>query len=204
MTRMREAPRAGAAIIALIACAPAHALAQEGAQGIIAPAPKLYAPKSALQSPPLRVEVLDGARFRDIETQDVYRLYGVEACAPGQTARLGRQPWPCGAVAAAWLVAATLNKWVACNVIRQENGENLARCASADHSDIGADMVRDGVAVAVPPTERDPGVRAYAAAERAARKGYRGIWASSFEMPWEFRAHLPVQAAATPQGKAAP
>ena len=200
MTRMHKASRAGVAIIALIAGAPTYALAQAG----VAPSPGLYAPKSAVQSPPLRVEVLDGARLRDIETQDVYRLYGVETCAPGQTARLGRQPWPCGTVAAAWLVAATLNKWVACNVIRQENGERLARCASADHADIGADMVRDGVAVATPPTERDLGVRAYAVAEREARKGYRGIWASSFEMPWEFRAHPSAQAAATPQGKAAP
>jgi endonuclease YncB( thermonuclease family) len=204
MTRMRETSRAGAAIIALLASASVDALAQEGAQGIIAPAPNLYAPKSALQSPPLRVEVLDGARFRDIETREVYRLYGVETCAPGQTARLGRQPWPCGTVAAAWLVTATLNKWVACNTLRQENGEHLARCASADHADIGADMVREGVAVAIPPTERDAGVRAYAAAEREARKAYRGLWASSFEMPWEFRAHLSAQAVTTPERKATP
>jgi endonuclease YncB( thermonuclease family) len=200
MTPMREASRAGAAIIALIASAPAHALAQAG----IASAPGLYTPGGAPQSPPLRVEILDGARFRDIETREVYRLYGVDTCAPGQTARLGRQPWPCGTVAAAWLVAATLNKWVACNVIRQENGEHLARCASADHADIGADMVREGIAVAIPPTERDSGVRAYAAAEREARKAYRGLWASSFEMPWEFRARLSAQAATTPERKATP
>ena len=203
MTPMREFALAGA-VGALVTSAATQALAQKASQADVAPARNLYAPKSALQSPPLRVEVLDGARFRDIETQDVYRLYGVETCAPGQTARLGRQPWPCGAVAAAWLVTATLNKWVACNTLRQENGEHLARCASADHADIGADMVREGIAVAIPPTERDPGIRAYAAAERDARKAYRGLWASSFEMPWEFRAHLSAQAAMTPERKAAP
>jgi endonuclease YncB( thermonuclease family) len=197
---MREPPRAVAAIIAFIVSGPAPALAQAS----IASPPGLYTPGGALQSPPLRVEVLDGARFRDIETQAIYRLYGVETCAPDQTARLGRQPWPCGTVAAAWLVAATLNKWVACNTLRQEKDEHLARCASADHADIGADMVRDGVAVASPPTERDPGVRAYAVAERDARKAYRGLWASSFEMPWEFRAHFSAQAANTSQRKPAP
>jgi endonuclease YncB( thermonuclease family) len=207
MTPIREFVRGGA-VLALVVGAPnqllAQARSQAGAQAGVTAAPGLYAPKSAPQSPPLRVEVLDGSRFRDIETQDVYRLYGVETCAPGQTARLGRQSWPCGTVAAAWLVAATLNKWVACNVIRQENGEHLARCASADHADIAADMVRDGVAVTIPPTTRDSGVRAYAAAEQAARKVYRGLWASSFEMPWKFRARLSAQAAEASKGKAAP
>ena len=188
------------AVFALLLGAPPLALAQ----GDVAPLPGRSAPSRAPQSPPLRVEVLDGARFRDIETKTIYRLYGVETCAPGQMARLGRQSWPCGAVATAWLVAATLDKWVACNILREEHGERLARCASADHADIGADMLREGVAVTPPPTEQDPAIRAYAAAEREARKAYRGLWASSFEMPWEFRAHLSAQAATTLERKAAP
>lgn len=164
----------------------------------------VYTPNSALQSPPLRVEVLDGTRFRDIETQAVYRLYGIDTCAPGQTAHLGRQPWPCGTVAAAWLVSATLNKWVACNILRDDQGERLARCASADHPDIGADMIRDGVAMALPPTDQDTAIRAYVSAEREARKAYRGIWASTFQMPWEYRANDGRRAFATTGAKAAP
>jgi endonuclease YncB( thermonuclease family) len=62
--------------------------------------PGIYSPKAAVQSPPLRVEVIDGTRFRDIETHAVYRLYGIDTCASGQTARLGRQHWPCGTMAA--------------------------------------------------------------------------------------------------------
>jgi endonuclease YncB( thermonuclease family) len=164
----------------------------------------LYTPNSVLQSVPLRVEVLDGRRFRDIETHDVYRLYGIDTCAPGQTAQLGRQPWPCGAVAAAWLVKATLNKWVACNVLRDAQGEHLARCASADHADIAADMIRDGIAMTLPPTEQDPAIRAYVSAERDARKAYRGIWASTFQMPWEYRTNPGLRAIATTRGEAAP
>ncbi|WP_246811597.1 thermonuclease family protein [Mesorhizobium silamurunense] len=160
---------------------------QASAQSPSIGTPGLYRPNQALQTPPLRVEVLDGTRLRDIETRAIYRLVGIDTCAPDQTALLGRQPWPCGTMAAAWLVRATLNKWVACNILRDENGEHLARCAAADHADIGADMVRDGVAVTAPPTERDPSIRAYASAEQEARKAYRGLWSSTFQMPWEFR-----------------
>lgn len=161
----------------------------------------VYRPSQALQSPPLRVEVLDGRRFRDIETQAIYQLYGIDTCAADQTARLGRQPWPCGIMAAAWLVKATLNKWVACNVLGDESGEHLARCAAAEHADIAADMLRDGVALTPPPTDRDPAIRAYVGAEQEARKAYRGLWSSTFQMPWEFRASPEHHASkVTPQG----
>lgn len=157
------------------------------AQPVDAPA-GIYTPKGAVQSPPLRVEVIDGTRFRDIESQAVYRLYGIDTCSPDQVARLGRQPWPCGTVATAWLVTATLNKWLACTTLRDESGAHLVRCASASHPDIAADMVREGIAVARPTTRDDPGIRAYALAEQDARKAYRGLWSSTFQMPWDWRA----------------
>ena len=109
-----------------------------GAQSANAPS-SIYTPKTQPQPQPLRVEVIDGTRFRDIETRTVYRLYGIEACAPDQTARLGRQPWPCGAMAVAWLVTATLNRWLACGSVRVEGDEQLVRCATAGHADLAAD-----------------------------------------------------------------
>ena len=87
-------------------------------------------------------------------------------------------------MATAWLVTATLNRWVSCTTLRQADGVDLARCASADHADIAADMVREGIALTLPPTTENPAIRAYVAAERDARKDYRGLWASSFAMPW--------------------
>ena len=48
-----------------------------GAQSANAPS-NIYTPKTQPQPQPLRVEVIDGARFRDIETRTVYRLYGSE------------------------------------------------------------------------------------------------------------------------------
>ena len=177
-------------IFAVVAIALRFAVAHAG-ELQPAPAPSsLYQPGSAVQAPPLRVEVLDGTRFRDIETGAVYRLYGIATCLPGQVARLARQPWACGSMATAWLVTATLGKWLSCATLQVEAGERLARCASADHPDLAGAMVRDGVAVTLPPTERDPSVRAYVSAERDARKAYRGLWASSFEMPWDYSVRL--------------
>ena len=170
----------------------------------LSPTPGLYFPRAAVQSPPLRVEVIDGIRFRDIETQAVYRLYGIDTCAPDQTARLGRQLWPCGTMATAWLVTATLNAWLACRTLRDEAGEHLVRCASAGHQDIAADMVREGVAVARPSSPDDPGVRAYELAEQDARKAYRGLWSSTFQMPWDWRAAPDAKRQAARQGEATP
>jgi endonuclease YncB( thermonuclease family) len=169
-----------------------------------APAPGVYSPKAAVQSPPLRVEVIDGTRFRDIETHQVYRFYGINTCAPEQSARLGRQSWPCGTMATAWLVTATLNAWLACTTLREAAGEHLVRCASAGHPDIAADMVREGVAVATPATPDDPAVRGYALAEQDARKAYRGLWSSTFQMPWDWRASHDAKTLSTARDEAVP
>ena len=165
-----------------------------GAQSANAPS-NIYTPKTQPQPQPLRVEVIDGARFRGIETRTVYRLYGIETCAPDQTARLGRQPWPCGAMAVAWLVTATLNRWLACGSVRMEGDEQLVRCATAGHADLAADMLHDGVAVLAPLAPDDLKIPSYVAAQADARKAYRGLWSSTFEMPWDWRARRERQSA---------
>jgi endonuclease YncB( thermonuclease family) len=144
----------------------------------------IYKPQSALQSTPMRVEVIDAASFRDIETSAVYRLYGVDSCLPTQNAYFGRQSWPCGAVAIAWLTNATLNKWVSCNVLRESGPQRLSRCSSSEHQDLAADMLKEGLAVVLPMTEAQE-VRSYAQLQDQARKQYRGLWSSQFMMPWE-------------------
>lgn len=183
-------PRADASKALLVLLASISTASPAAAQST-GPGPAgIYRLDSPAQSAPLRVEVLDGRRFRDVETGAIYRLYGIDTCAPGQTARLGRQPWPCGAVATAWLVGATLNRWLSCATVREEAGEHLARCASAAHPDLAAGMIRDGVAVILPAGGSDPAIRAYGVAEREARKAYRGLWASTFQMPWDYRAGI--------------
>ena len=146
----------------------------------------VYTPKSNVQMTPMRVVVLDGVTFRDIESGNAFRLYGVDACAADQSATLGRQSWPCGAVASAWLVGVTLGKWTACNIVSEIDGVAYSRCSTSEHPDIALDMLKEGQAVAV----ADPAgkrLHAYAEAEAEARKNFRGLWASQFQFPWDFR-----------------
>lgn len=189
-------PRREAAVFVLIGFA--FFGASSGAAETAAAQPSLYQPKAAAQASPLRVEVIDGVRFRDIETKAIFRLFGVDACAPGQVARLGGQSWPCGTMATAWLVKATLGAWVACATIRDEGDEHIARCATANHPDLAAAMLEEGDAVLAPATSGEAPVAAYAAAESQARKAFHGVWSSAFEMPWDWRAAHPdaAQAAA--------
>lgn len=152
----------------------------------------VYTPNTPAQLPPMRVEVVDSTSFRDIETGSVYRLYGVDSCRAGQLATLGRQHWPCAAVATGWLVNATLGKWVSCNILREQDAVRLARCSSSEHSDLAADMLKEGLAVTLPP-DRNELVRAYGAAQEQAKKTYKGLWSSQFTMPWEASAPKPAQ-----------
>jgi len=156
------------------------------ASGARAEDPAIYKPQSVLQSTPMRVEVIDATSFRDIETGTSYRLYGVDSCLPSQSANLARQSWPCGTVAIAWLTNATLGKWVSCNIVREVDGQRLARCSSSEHPDLAADMLKEGLAVALPATEGQE-VRAYGQLQDQARKQYKGFWSSQFTMPWELR-----------------
>ena len=182
-------PRREAAAFALIGFA--FFGASSGMAETAAAQPSLYQPKAVAQASPLRVEVIDGVRFRDIETKAIFRLFGVDACAPGQVAMLGRQSWPCGTMATAWLVKATLGAWVACVTIRDEGDAHVARCATANHPDLGLAMLEAGDAVLAPATSGEAPVAAYVAAESEARRAFRGVWSSAFAMPWDWRAAHP-------------
>lgn len=148
--------------------------------------PEIYTPKSALQTRPMRVEVINATTMRDIETGSIYRLYGVDACELSQTASLARQKWPCGVVATAWLVNATLNKWIACTPIRVEALTQVARCATGEYPDIAAEMLKTGTVITTNSTQ-DQLIPSYKQNEADARKAYKGVWGSQFQMPWDYR-----------------
>ena len=171
----------------------APAQQQGGSSSDLKPNPpvNVYTPRSGVQATPMRVQVIDAVSFADVETKATYRLYGVDACSLLQSATLGKQQWPCGSVALAWMVSATLNKWITCNDVRPGDAKSagLVRCATAEHADLALDMLKEGMAV-VPPDPLDRQVKAYLSAEQDAKHAYRGMWSSSFQMPWLFRADL--------------
>jgi len=150
--------------------------------------PQVYRPPPSTQTAPMRVRVMTSTTFHDILSGATFRLYGIDACDPNQTARMGQQPWACGTVATAWLTLATLNKWIACTPIRSEAEIIIARCATSEYADVAAEMLRAGYAVRLPePPDRQ--ISEYEKIEDAARKAYRGLWASQFQMPWDYRAN---------------
>ncbi|MBF9235634.1 thermonuclease family protein [Microvirga alba] len=136
------------------------------------------------------VRVIDGDTLEDPETRVVYRLSGADACEATQRAFLNGQPWPCGAVATAWLVEATLGKPVTCSAVTASPDRYrriLSRCSSPDHADLAADMIRAGIAVAYRFKDK-PTDLVYARLEEVARGERRGLWQSQFVMPWIYRA----------------
>ena len=66
---------------------------------------------------------------------------------------------------------------------------------SFDSADLAADMLHDGVAVLAPLAPDDLKIPSYVAAQADARKAYRGLWSSTFEMPWDWRARRERQSA---------
>ena len=119
---------------------------------------------------------IDGAQIR---------LWGVDAPELAQTCeRPDGRLWACGAAAKAALVEMFAGQPVECQARgRDHYGRTVARCSAGPVRDIGAEMVRRGLAM--DSTRYSGG--AYAGEERAARKARRGIWNGSFIEPWKWR-----------------
>jgi endonuclease YncB( thermonuclease family) len=112
------------------------------------------------------------------------RLFGIDAPEFAQTCSRGGRPWNCGREAADALRAMTAGREIVCRPRdRDRYGRTVAVCL-AGGLDLGAAMVKGGLAVAY---------GAYAADEREARDARRGIWSSTFEPPAAWRARQPRQ-----------
>lgn len=109
------------------------------------------------------------------------RIRGIDAPELRQTCTIGGHEEPCGRQA-----AQALRRWLARGAVTCVGGENdrygrLLVVCRVNGTDIGADLVRNGLAV-------DYGD--YPAEESEARAAHRGIWAGTFERPeaWRRRA----------------
>jgi endonuclease YncB( thermonuclease family) len=110
------------------------------------------------------------------------RLFGIDAPELSQTCTRAGRPWNCGAEAAEALRAATAGRKIVCRPHEQDRyGRTVAVC-HAGGLDLGAAMVKGGLAVAY---------GAYEADEREARDARRGMWSSTFEPPAVWRARHP-------------
>jgi len=111
------------------------------------------------------------------------RLFGVDAPGLDQTCKRGGRQWACGRDAARALSQLVAGNTVRCRVIVEDKLRRLivGDCTLGGES-LSRWMVRNGWAV-MNPRQTD----AYAADEAEAKEARRGIWASEFEMPWDWR-----------------
>lgn len=108
-------------------------------------------------------------------------LYGIDAFELNQTCLNARgMPWRCGIAAKATLAARIEGEALECLVVEEDqDGCYLSRCRGDDGTDLGAYMVRSGLAVA----SGD-----YAVEEAEARRRGAGAWEGKFMPPWQWRA----------------
>ena len=112
------------------------------------------------------------------------RLYGVDAFEGRQFCRDEKgQAWPCGEVATARLRSLVANPAFRCHADREfidRHAREFAVC-TVEHEDVGAILVREGLAFAY-----GRGAQ-YLPAENEAKEQRRGAWAGSFVRPQYFR-----------------
>lgn len=123
-----------------------------------------------------RATIVDGDSLR-IDGIDI-RIKGIDAPEMNQSCTRQGRPYACGEVARAALRDLIDAQPVSCVVEgRDRYGRSLARC-SAGRQDLGGAMVSQGYAVSYGAYERE---------ENRARRGERGIWATDFQRPSEWR-----------------
>jgi len=138
---------------------------------------------------PARAEILAGpANGLDEDSIAVgaerVRLWGIDAPDLGQTCMRANKPWACGRDSARALDRLVGGKQVRCLVILRDKVRRLVvgDCTLGGES-LSRWMIVNGHAI-MNTRQTD----AYAKEEAEAREAKRGIWGSTFELPWEWRA----------------
>ena len=138
--------------------------------------------------------VVDGDTLR-LEGR-TYRLWGVDAPELIQVCQRDGQGYACGREAAAYLrmllapepglaesaTAGSVPRLACVPRTSDQYGRTAALCRLGE-KDLGAEMVRAGWALVLTRHGTD-----YAPEEDEAREARRGLWAGTFDMPWDWRA----------------
>ena len=110
------------------------------------------------------------------------RLLGIDAPEPNQLCFDHGEPWRCGDEAATALRREIGGREVTCEERRRDQRARIVARCTADGVDLAEWMVLRGWAVAHYLYNYE-----YSRAEHDAKSARRGIWASEFDMPWEWR-----------------
>ncbi len=120
-------------------------------------------------------QAIDGDSIRMFGEE--LRLKGIDAPELGQLCHREGRPWRCGSAAKAALEKETRGVITCVGRSRDRYGRALVTCR-AGGADIAAALARAGMAVAYGGYERE---------EAEARDARRGVWASTFERPEDWR-----------------
>ncbi len=139
-----------------------------------------------LLATPVLADVAGPARVIDGDTLEIQgqriRLHGIDAPESRQICFIDGKRWQCGKDAANVLAEKINRRPVACEEVdRDRYGRIVARCTVASE-EINAWMVLQGLALAYRRYSLD-----YVDEEAEARTARRGIWATVFVKPWEWR-----------------
>lgn len=127
-----------------------------------------------------RARVIDGDSLRVGDTE--IRLFGIDAFEGRQTCERGGARWACGEAAADRLRALVGSREISCAKKDTDSyGRTVAVCRNGG-VDVGAEMVRSGLALAYRHYSND-----YVVEENEARAAHRGAWAGTFTAPWDER-----------------
>ncbi len=149
-----------------------------------------------LLATPALADVAGVASVIDGDTIEVHgqriRLHGIDAPESRQLCRLDGKPWQCGKDAADALADKIARRPVRCEDLGRDRYDRIiARCTVAGE-DLGEWLVANGWAVAYYLYSYE-----YSRAEHRAKIARRGIWASEFDKPWEWRRRQKTKTADT-------
>ena len=139
-----------------------------------------------LLATPALADVAGTATVIDGDTLEFHgqriRLHGIDAPEIRQLCRLDGKPWQCGKDAANALAEKIGRRSLACEERdRDRYGRIVAKCSVASE-DLGEWMVSQGLALAYRRYSHD-----YVDEEADAQAARRGIWATEYVKPWEWR-----------------
>lgn len=141
------------------------------------------------------VRVVDGDTF-DLDGKR-YRVNGIDAPEAGQTCLTAKgREWSCGRAATDALHDLLIGAHVRCDDLVTDNYDRIVGTCFADGRDVGAAMVRQGMAWAFVKFSD-----VYVAPQDAAQADKVGIWQGVAEPAWDFRSkRWEVAAQDAPEG----